>query len=66
MEPTPTWKSPRKIAEEEAAYRLQRFEYYMDQSDQGKLPRAIAITALREELGNLGDLSTGADAEPIA
>lgn len=44
------WKSPRKIAEEERDYKRQRFEWYMVEADEGRLPREIAIRALREEI----------------
>jgi hypothetical protein len=44
------WKSPRKIEEEVKQYRSKRFEDYMVMADEGKLTRALAITALREEI----------------
>lgn len=44
------WKSPRKIEEEVREYRAKRFEDYMVMVDEGKLTRALAITALREEI----------------
>ena len=66
MEQKQTWKSPRKIAEEERAYLHKRFETYMQDADAGKLPRALAIAALREEVDYRADLSTGDDAEAIA
>ena len=47
---TEQWKSPRKIEEEVKQYRSKRFEDYMVMVDEGKLTRALAITALREEI----------------
>lgn len=44
------WKSPRKIEEEVREYKHKRFEDYMLLADEGKLPRALALTAFREEL----------------
>ena len=44
------WKSPRKIEEEVREYKHKRFEDYMVMADEGKLPRALAITAFAEEL----------------
>lgn len=44
------WKSPRRIAEEEKAYRHKRFESYMSMVDRGELSRELAIQALREEI----------------
>jgi len=44
------WKSPRRIAEEEVAYRHKRFESYMSMVDRGELSRELAIQALREEI----------------
>lgn len=58
--------SPRKIAEQERDYKRSRFEWYMDQADAGKIPRALAITALQEEIANIADLSTGPEQQPIA
>lgn len=52
-----TWKSPRKIAEEERDYKRTRFEWYMQQADEGKMSRELAIRALREEILNIIDLS---------
>lgn len=46
------WKSPRRIEEELKQYRHQRFERYMQMVDDGKLTRALAIAALREELAS--------------
>lgn len=66
MEQKQTWKSPRKIAEEERAYLHKRFETYMLDVDAGKLPRAIAIAALREEVEYNADLSTGDAEQAIA
>lgn len=45
-----TWKSPRRIEEDVRAYRHKRFEDYMQMEDRGELTRALAITALREEM----------------
>lgn len=64
MEKTP-WKSPRKIEEEVTAYKRTRFEYYMLEADEGRLPRALAITALREELDNIAELSTPPTADML-
>jgi len=44
------WKSPRRIAEEDRAYRHRRFESYMRMADRGELSRELAIQALREEI----------------
>ena len=44
------WKSPRKVEEEVREYKHKRFEDYMVMADEGKLTRALAITAFREEL----------------
>ena len=50
------WKSPRKIEEEVNDYKRTRFEWYMSEVDNGRLPRELAITALREEISNIEDL----------
>ena len=47
----PEWKSPRRVEAEIRAYRHQRFEDYMVMEDRGELTRALALTALREEMG---------------
>ncbi len=47
---TEQWKSPRKIEEEVSAYRQKRFEDYMVLVDKGEITRALAFTALREEI----------------
>lgn len=47
---TEQWKSPRKIEEEVAEYRLKRFEDYMVMVDKGELTRELAFIALREEI----------------
>lgn len=44
------FKSPRKVEEEIKQYTRDRFEAYMHLEDDGILTRALAITALREEL----------------
>jgi len=44
------WKSPRKIDEEIRQYKNDRFEKYLQMSDDNVLPRALAITAFKEEL----------------
>jgi hypothetical protein len=44
------WKSPRKVEEEIKQYQRDRFETYMQMSDDGVLERALAIIALREEI----------------
>jgi hypothetical protein len=49
MEPN-VWKSQRKIEEEMKVYRSKRFEDYMCMADRGVVERAIAISALREEI----------------
>jgi len=49
------WKSPRRIEEEARQYRLERFESYMQMVDEGKLTRALAIAALREEINYVAD-----------
>lgn len=46
----PLWKSPRKVEEEIRDYQRKRFEDYMELADIGMLTRALAISALREEL----------------
>jgi hypothetical protein len=46
----PDWKSPRKVAEEIRDYQRKRFEDYMQMEDRGEISRALAITALQEEL----------------
>lgn len=51
-----TYKSPRKVEEEIRNYKRERFESYMQRADSGELPRALAITALREELDHIEDL----------
>lgn len=51
------WKSPRKREEEVKQYRSKRFEDYMVMADEGKLPRALAITAFREELQHCEEAS---------
>lgn len=50
---TEQWKSPRKIEEEVRKYKHKRFEDYMVMADEGKLTRALAITAFIEELENV-------------
>ena len=42
--------SQRALAEQEKAYKAKRFEDYMQQVDAGKMTRALAITAFKEEL----------------
>lgn len=54
---TEQWKSPRKIEEEVKEYRHRRFEDYMLLADDGKLPRALAITAFREEIEHCEEAS---------
>lgn len=51
------WKSPRKVEEEVREYKHKRFEDYMVLADEGKLPRALAITAFREELEHCEEAS---------
>ena len=51
------WKSPRKINEEINKYKRDRFEWYMTEADEGRIPRAIALTALSEELENIAELT---------
>lgn len=51
------WKSPRKVEEEVREYKHKRFEDYMQLADDGKLPRALAITAFREELEHCEEAS---------
>ena len=50
MDSKDSWKSPRKIAEEERLYLHKRFEDYMSMVDRGELERELAILALRDEL----------------
>lgn len=45
-----TWKSPRKVEEEVRQYKHERFERYMQMSDDGVLTRALAIAAFSEEI----------------
>ena len=52
------WKSPRKIEEEVREYKHKRFEDYMVMADEGKIPRALAITAFREELEHVQEATT--------
>lgn len=52
------WKSPRKIEEEVKEYRAKRFEDYMQMVDRGELTRALAITALREEIQHSEEAET--------
>jgi len=52
------WKSPRKIEEEVRQYKLERFESYMQMADDGKLPRALAIAAFREELEHVEEANS--------
>lgn len=62
FEVTPNWKSPRKLEEEKNLYVRQRFESYMLLEQQGKITRAFALSALREELAyaeELDDCPTG-------
>lgn len=51
-----TYKSKRKIAEEERAYKHSRFEWYMTEADAGRLTRELAIAAFRDELTNIVEL----------
>lgn len=57
------WKSPRKIEEEVKEYRAKRFEDYMVLVDKGELTRALAFTALREEIAYSDQLSELSRAE---
>lgn len=52
------WKSPRKIEEEVRDYKRSRFEWYMTQADEGRMERALALTALREEIDNIVELES--------
>lgn len=47
---TQPFKSPRKVAEELREYSHARFEAYMSMADDGTIPRALAIAALRDEM----------------
>lgn len=51
-----TWKSPRKVEEEIKQYQIDRFERQMQMVDEGKLPRELALIALREEFENTAEL----------
>lgn len=44
------WKSPRKVEEEVRDYKHRRFEEYMVMADEGRLERAIAIQAMKDEV----------------
>lgn len=50
-----TFISPRKLEEEVKKYKHKRFEDYMVLADEGKMTRALAITAFREELSYTGE-----------
>tara|TARA_B100001245_G_C22891839_1_gene429657 strand:- start:2568 stop:2798 length:231 start_codon:yes stop_codon:yes gene_type:complete len=43
-------KAPKSVEQEIKEYQRKRFEEYMEMADIGMLPRALAITALREEI----------------
>lgn len=52
-----TFKSKRKIEEEITNYKRKRFEDYMVMADNGALPRALAIAALRDEISYSDELT---------
>lgn len=52
------WKSPRKIDEEVRCYKRSRFEWYMNEADEGRIERTLALTALQEELDNIVELGS--------
>ena len=54
---TEEWKSPRKIEEEIKLYKRSRFEFYMEEVDNGKLERELALAALREEIEHIVELN---------
>lgn len=51
-----TWKSPRRVEEEVRDYKRSRFEWYMTEADEGRMERALALTALKEEMENIVEL----------
>lgn len=52
----PTWKSPRRIDEENRLYIRKRFESYMTMEERGELTRELALRALREEIAYAKEL----------
>lgn len=50
METTSEWRSPRRVEVELRNYQRARFEAYMRMEDDGTITRALAISALRDEM----------------